>query len=352
MTVLATAHPTTRFDLGDELTAAQPPEHRGLRRDEVRLLVASPGAVRHARFRDLAEHLRPGDLVVVNTSQAVAAEIDVRTGDRPAVLHAATELDDGDWVVELRTAPDAAKPIVDARAGQLIRLPGGARLRLRAPYPNPESSPTGIGNRLWRAEADGMHDVLRRFGRPIGYGYLSRRWPLTDYQTIFGRDPGSAEMPSAGRPFSGAVLAGLAARGVRVAPITLHTGVSSQDAGEAPQAERFSVPAATARLVNATRRDGRRVVAVGTTVTRALEAAAGPDRTVSAREGWTTLVLGPNRPVRVVNGLVTGWHDPQASHLLLVESVAGPELTQRAYDEAVAARYRWHEFGDSCLLLP
>jgi S-adenosylmethionine:tRNA ribosyltransferase-isomerase len=193
---------------------------------------------------------------------------------------------------------------------------------------------------------------MARFGRPIAYGYLSQRWPLTDYQTIFGRDPGSAEMPSAGRPFSGRVLAQLAARGVRIAPITLHTGVSSQDAGEGPQDERFSVPETTARLVNATRRERNRVVAVGTTVTRALESAAGPDRLVRGRHGWTDLILGPSRPIRVVSGLITGWHNPEASHLMLVEAVAGVSLTQQAYDEAISEKYRWHEFGDSALLLP
>jgi S-adenosylmethionine:tRNA ribosyltransferase-isomerase len=127
--------------------------------------------------------------------------------------------------------------------------------------------------------------------------------------------------------------------------------VSSQDAGEAPQPERFDVTADTAALVNGARARGGRVVAVGTTATRALESAASPDGMVAAARGWTELVIGPDRPVRVVDGLVTGWHNPEASHLLLVEAVAGPELTQRAYDAAVEGGYAWHEFGDSALLL-
>jgi S-adenosylmethionine:tRNA ribosyltransferase-isomerase len=112
------------------------------------------------------------------------------------------------------------------------------------------------------------------------------------------------------------------------------------------------VPEATARLVNATRAAGGRVVAVGTTVTRALESAAEPDGTVRGRSGWTDLVLGPERPARAVNGLVTGWHAPGASHLALLTAVAGPDLVGRAYAEALRLEYRWHEFGDSCLLLP
>ncbi len=159
-------------------------------------------------------------------------------------------------------------------------------------------------------------------------------------------------MASAGRPFTSAVVTALVSRGVGVAPVILHTGVSSQEAGEAPQAERFAVPEGTARLVNAVRAGGGRIVAVGTTVTRALESAVAPDGRVVASHGWTDRVVTPNDPPRVVSGLVTGWHDPQASHLLLVEAVAGRELSQRAYDAAVGGGYLWHEFGDSALLLP
>ncbi len=158
-------------------------------------------------------------------------------------------------------------------------------------------------------------------------------------------------MPSAGRPFTDALVTRLVARGVGVVPITLHTGFSSQEAGEAPQPEWYDVPEATARLVTSTAAAGGRVVAVGTTVTRALESAADADGRVTARRGWTERVVTPADPPRVVDGLVTGWHDPGASHLLLVEAVAGPELTQAAYDAASAERYLWHEFGDAALLL-
>jgi S-adenosylmethionine:tRNA ribosyltransferase-isomerase len=176
--------------------------------------------------------------------------------------------------------------------------------------------------------------------------------PLIEYQTVFAREPGSAEMPSAGRPFTAELVVDLVTRGIGVAPITLHTGVSSQEPGEPPQSEPFRVPESTARAVNATRAWGGRVVAVGTTVTRALESATDEAGIVRAARGWTDLVLGPNRPARVVNGLVTGWHAPGASHLDLLEAVAGPDLVERAYRAAVRQRYLWHEFGDSCLLLP
>ena len=364
MTALSFA-PHTHFELPADRTAAEPPEQRGLSRDGVRLLVAQPGSIGHRRFRDLPELLRAGDLIVVNTSQTVAGEISGQgAGGWPVVLHLATELDDGSWVVELRTAPDAAAPILTGRPGQLFSFGGGEfRLELIERYPadqprTPASptaySPTGTGTRLWRARLDSpvpVADYLAWNGRPISYGYLSKSWPIRDYQTVFGMHPGSAEMPSAGRPFSTELVTRLVSSGVAIAPITLHTGLSSQQVGEAPQPERFTVPPNTARMVNDTKRSGNRVIAVGTTVTRALESASDQCGLLSGRSGWTELVLGPDHPVQVVDGLITGLHNPDASHLLLVESVAGAELTQQAYDAAVAEPYLWHEFGDSCLLL-
>jgi S-adenosylmethionine:tRNA ribosyltransferase-isomerase len=208
---------------------------------------------------------------------------------------------------------------------------------------------------LWRARVGldgGLPAYLERHGRPIRYGYVPDPVPLAEYQTVFAREPGSAEMPSAGRPFTADLVVELITRGIALAPITLHTGVSSQEPGEPPQPERYSVPESTARAVNMTRAWGGRVVAVGTTVTRALESAADGEGIVRPSRGWTDLVLGPGRPAQVVDGLVTGWHAPGASHLELLEAVAGTTLVERAYAEAVRTRYLWHEFGDSCLLLP
>ena len=190
---------------------------------------------------------------------------------------------------------------------------------------------------------------LRTHGRPIRYGYLERAYPLRDYQTVYARldDPlGSAEMASAGRPFTAELLTRLVSAGVTLARVSLHCGVASPEAHEPPLPERFAVPARTADLVDLTRRRGGRVVAVGTTVVRALESAALPDGRVLPAVGWTDLVLGPDRPTRVVDGLVSGLHEPEASHLLLLEAVAGPALVDAAYEVAVAAGYHWHEFGD------
>jgi S-adenosylmethionine:tRNA ribosyltransferase-isomerase len=336
---------TTTFELPAGLEAAAPPA----RRDGVRLLVARPGGVEHARFAALGTFLSPGDLLIVNTSGTLAAAVDgTRHDGRAVTVHFATALDDGSWVVEVRPARDATGPVPDSRPGDVITLPGEVRVRLARPHP-------GGQIRLWQAAVGvdgGVLAYLGRHGRPIRYSYLPVPVPLADYQTVFAREPGSAEMPSAGRPFTTELVTDLVTRGIGIAPITLHTGVSSQDPGEPPQPERYAVPGSTARLVNLTRAAGGRVVAVGTTATRALESAAGAAGVVRGRSGWTDLVLGEDRPARVVSGLITGWHAPGASHLDLLAAVAGAGLVDRAYAEAVRSRYLWHEFGDSCLLLP
>jgi S-adenosylmethionine:tRNA ribosyltransferase-isomerase len=335
----------TTFTLPNRLEATKPPPIR----DAVRLLVAGRSGVKHTRFDRLGNYLTPGDLLVINTSATLAAAIDgTRADGRLVTVHFATTLDIGSWVVEIRPRTDATGPMPDTNSGDVIDLPDGVRLHIERPHPAGQT-------RLWRSRIAVEGPVaayLARNGRPIRYGYVPLVYPLAEYQTVFAHEPGSAEMPSAGRPFTAELVLRLITRGVVIAPITLHTGVSSQDPGEPPQPERYRVPAATARLVNMTRADGSRVVAVGTTVTRALESAVDADGSVGERNGWTDLVLGPDDPARVVDALITGWHAPGASHLELLQAVAGTEVVQRAYDAALAAGYLWHEFGDSCLLLP
>jgi S-adenosylmethionine:tRNA ribosyltransferase-isomerase len=264
-------------------------------------------------------------------------------------LHWSTERDDGSWVVELRR-PDNTGPDLRVEPGTVLALPEGVRLTLLDGHPDPARP-----SRLWRARPDphvGAASFLQRHGRPIGYAYLRGSFPLAEYQNVYATDPGSAEMASAGRPFTEQLLVRLMVRGVAVAPLVLHTGVSSPELHEPPYPERFAVPEGTARLVNDTRRAGRRVVAVGTTVTRALETVAGEDGRLCPGEGWTDLVLGPDRPARAVTGLITGLHAPETSHLQLLEAVAGPDLVGRAYRAALDQHFLWHEFGDSMLFLP
>ena len=351
-----TGDPRTRvvaFDLPRALEATSPPEARGLARDEVRLLAASraTGEIEHARFDDLPRFLAPGDVLVINTSATLAAAIGAVRDDGATVeLHVASpapQAPSGEWwVVELRTGGGAA-PVRDGRAGERLTLRGGLRLELVMPYAG--------GPRLWLARVDGpgtLLDALERHGHPIRYGYVRDEWPLSDYQTVWASEPGSMEMPSAARPFTAELVTRLAAGGVLVAPLVLHTGVSSPERHEAPYPERYAVPETTARLINAARAWGGRVIAVGTTAVRALETVAAPDGTVRGGDGWTGLVVTPERGLWAVDGLLTGWHEPQASHLLMLEAVAGPELLARSYAAALEAGYLWHEFGDSHLVLP
>ncbi|MFI1380859.1 S-adenosylmethionine:tRNA ribosyltransferase-isomerase [Embleya sp. NPDC020886] len=330
--------------------ATEPAEARGLSRDGVRLLVHARERVEHTVFRDLGRHLGSGDLLVVNTSATLPAAVDgYRADGSPVTVHFATRIDDETWVLELRHTDGTPGPVSGVRRFEAVRFPGtgcGMALLLD-PYPV-EHTP----QRLWKARITvpqaRVETFLAERGRPITYAYLRDRWPLTAYQTVFARDEGSAEMPSAGRPFTNELVVDLITRGVTVAPIVLHTGVSSPDVGEPPLREWFSVPEHTASLV----RQARRVIAVGTTVTRALESAVRPDGEIAAARGWTDLLLGPDRPARVVHGIISGLHAPEATHLLLLEAVVGPTVVRRAYDEALAQGYLWHEFGDSSLLLP
>lgn len=331
---------------GAEATAT--PESRGIARDGVQMLVARPGQLTHRRVSDLPDELRPGDLLVVNTSATLPAAVDLGRERAGQAVHVSTQLDDGAWVVEVRRA-DGHGP-AGVSEGDVLRLPGGVRLRVTGPHPPGQ-------HRLWRAVPSPWRDVavyLADHGRPIGYRYLDSPVPLADLQNVYADRAGSAEMPSAGRPLTERVLVRLVSRGVVVAPLVLDTGVSSQEAHEPPQPERFTVPDVTARLVNEAHRVGRRVVAVGTTVVRALETVADRRGRVHAAAGWTSLVLGPDRPARTVEGLLTGLHDPHASHLDLVAAVAGPTLVRDAYGAATGAPtpYLWHELGDTMLFLP
>ncbi|GHD27059.1 S-adenosylmethionine:tRNA ribosyltransferase-isomerase [Streptomyces galbus] len=359
-----------------ELSARVPAEQRGpgLGRDDVRLLVSRGTRVTHHAFRELPHLLRAGDVLVVNTSCTLAAAVDGWAGDARVVVHFSTRGDDGRWAVELRD-PDG-RGTTRARAGG----PAGTRVRLPGAVLVLEEPLSGRGERLWWARVSvpdapartpgrgsartapargAVADVpalLREHGRPIRYSYTERDQPLSVYQTVFALPApdgsGSAEMPSAARPFTAGLVTELVSRGVQFAPVTLHTGVASAEAHEPPYPERFSVPEASARLVNAARAGGGRVIAVGTTAVRALESAAGADGVVRAREGWTDLVVTPQRGVRVVDGLLTGLHEPEASHLLMLRAVAGRAVVERSYEEALNGRYLWHEFGDVHLLLP
>lgn len=346
----ALAHARLDFDLPPGLEASEPPEARGITRDAVRMLVAhrSTGALVHSAFSTLPAHLEEGDLVVVNTSGTIPAAVDATAEDGTRlVVHLSTQVDERHWVVELRRPAQRATERWHGPAPRRLVLADGGRLELEQTYAD--------GSRLWLAAVDVPGRLLSWLvvhGRPIRYGYVERRWPLAAYQNVYVTEPGSAEMPSAGRPFTAELITRLVAKGVGVAPVVLHTGVASLEAEELPYPERVRVSPVTAERMNATRRAGGRVVAVGTTTVRALESAASDDGTLRPLHGWTDLVVTPERGVHVVDGLLTGWHEPASSHLLMLEAVAGRRLLEASYEASLAEGYRWHEFGDVHLILP
>ena len=302
----------------------------------------------HTRFDRLGDALDRGDLVVVNTSATVAAALDGQSAAGDAVaVHVSGELPGGLWLVEVRRPVGAATEPMVLSGPQAVALADGGAVHLLAPFAD--------SRRLWFARFELAGTVahhLEVHGRAIRYRYVGRDWPLETYQSVFSTEPGSAEMPSAARPFTPEVVTDLVRRGVTFAPLLLHTGVSSLEGHETPYPEQYRVPAATARLVNATHAAGGRVVAIGTTVVRALETVTDRSGTTHPGEGWTEEVITPERGVRAVDGLLTGWHEPEASHLLMLEAVAGRRPLELAYQAAYDNGYLWHEFGDSHLLLP
>lgn len=333
----------------ERAAAGTPPERAGRRRDGVRLMVAdaASGAIEHSVFHRIGEALTPGDVVVVNVSAVVPASIDGIGADVGRVrLHLSSPVAGDIWTVEPRRPQGVGSERWPGFPGDVVELPGGVTARL---VNSDVRSP-----RLWITVLEGIGDplaYLARHGQPIRYSHSDSAWPLGDYQNVYALEPGSAEMPSAGRPFTTRLITRLAASGVLVAPVVLHSGVASFEAGELPDTERFRVPETTARLVNQARSAGGRVIAIGTTTVRALESVADSQGLVHPSRGTTDHLVTPDIGVRAVDGLVTGWHEAGATHLDLAAAIAGRELLAECYRVAIDSGYLWHEFGDSLLVL-
>lgn len=335
-----------RFDRPKDLEATRPPEERGIPRDGVRLLVSTAVGETHRHFRDLLGILRSGDLVVVNESATVPAALPAHGPLGEFVVHLSTRYSGEFWLAEPRWSA--------ARPGPLPLAPGdrfevgGVAARVVAPYP-------GLPRLLFVDFEQSIDPKITERGRPIRYGYLNRDYPLATYQTIFASVPGSAEMASAGRPFSHDLVDRLRRAGVRFASVVLHAGVSSIEVTDPIveahpiSPEPFRVPPETVAAIATTRCAGGRVFAVGTTVARALESAWDGDH-LAPSAGFTRLFLHPGRTPRSFDALLTGFHDPETTHLALLYSVAGARTIRRAYESAVSGGYLWHEFGDSHLI--
>ena len=363
---------TLPFVLPAELEASEPPEARGLARDEVRLMVSyrANDRVIHTRFRNLPEYLEAGDVLVINTSATMNAALHATRADGSACeLHLSTHRTDDSWTVEIRLPGDkGTTPVYDAQAGETLQLPGGATATLHAPSTRKTDARIPVSEamlstgtqekghyRLWLATLQlpcGWQDYLEHYGFPIRYSYVRESWPISYYQTVYATETGSAEMPSAGRAFTSALITRLVARGIILAPLLLHTGVASLEEHEPPYEEFYRVPSETARLVNMAHETGKRVIAVGTTVVRALESVTSKAGVTHPGEGWTELMVTPQRGIRAVNAMLTGLHEPRATHIAMLEALCGIEHLKVTYQEALRQHYLWHEFGDMHLIMP
>ncbi len=347
------------FDLPAELEASVPPEARGLARDEVRLLVSylTGHRIVSAQFRDLDKFFNAGDLLVINTSGTLKASLPAeRTNGKVVELHLSTHLPADLWVVEVRLRNGTTnEPFYDISEGETLTLPAGGMAVLHLPYAHNRSIASNGNTRLWIATLhipDVLENYLEQYGSPIRYSYVKQDWSSSYYQTVYATEPGSAEMPSAGRAFTPELITRLIARGVQIVPLILHTGVASLEEGETSYEEFFRVPPETARAVNSARTAGKLVVAVGTTVVRAMETVTDDDGVTHAGEGFTSLVIRSPWKLKSLSALLTGFHQPRASHLAILDAFAGRKHLEITYAEAIRRRYLWHEFGDLHLILP
>ncbi len=339
---------TSDFDyhLPPELIAQQPIEPR----DAARMLVLeSDGTIRHRFVRDLPEHLAPGDVVVVNNSRVIPARTWARripSGGRAELLWVEPQ-DDGSWTALVRTR----RPV---RAGDRFAI-GDAVAVVRGPRRADGTFPITLEG----------HGDVRKLLEQVGHTPLPpyiRRGAETPadrdrYQTVYARMPGSVAAPTAGLHFTPALLDALRQRGVKIAELTLHVGpgtfrpVREEDpARHVMHTERYDIPEATARLVHSALRQGRRVLAVGTTVIRALESSVDHDGQIRAGPGRTDLFIRPPYRFRTANMLLTNFHWPRSTLLMLVCAFAGRERVLEAYQAAIGERYRFYSYGD-CMLI-
>ncbi len=325
------------FLLPPELEAREPAEVRGASRGDVRLMVSGKRTA-HTRFEQLPQFLAPGDVVVLNTSATIPAALRAwRRDGEEILLHFSTQLSEDLCIVEPRDA--------SVQLGERLLLPGEGTAELIAAYRN--------SRRLWYAKLHLPSPFLQYLacqGRPIRYRHVTREWPLEVYQNVYAREPGSAEMASAGRPFTLALLEQLENRGVSIASVVLHAGVASFEWHEPPHEEAFEVSAEAAFAIRRAQRLGGRVIAVGTTVVRALESSLDRWGHVTPSRGWTDLVITPEHRLQSVDGVLTGFHEPNSSHLSMLQAIAGPDRLRHAYQLALEGGYLWHEFGDSHLI--
>ncbi len=338
--------------LPSNLGTPLPTEARNLQRDQVRLLVTQKNfQVDHTQFFNIHQYLNAGDVLVVNISATTPASLTVRLPDLTlGRVHLSTRINSRQWVAEVRKIEGTSTIRWKGGVpGMRLSLSGNAEVLLYQRYQASERL------HLWIVELSTNGPVdsyLRHNGRPIEYQQLDSNFPLAYYQSIFSFVPGSAEMPSAGRAFTAKTVQGLLDKGIIVVPILLHTGISSLEIDEKPHREYMEIDPVTAATINSAKSKGNRIVAVGTTAVRAVESSTDRFGNSEPFRGHTELYINQEYRFQIINGLLTGFHEPRSSHLHMLQALAGSEHLEHAYQLALEKEYFWHHFGDLHLLLP
>lgn len=353
---LKLVHKQFNFKLPDDLQCALPTEERGISRDEVKLLVStmSNDQIVHSQFKNLEAFLRPGDVLVVNTSGTLKAALEAwRPNGQLVRIHFSNQLKNGQWLVEVRQIINgSSQRLHDIAQGEILALKHGGSIQLdRLYYSNTRKDHL----KLWMANLQLPIELAAYFdyyGMPIRYHHTKAIYPQRYYQTAFARELGSAEMPSAGRAFTPELITRLVSKGILFAPILLHTGVASLEIDERPYEEYYEVPESSAAIINLAKSKGQRIIAVGTTAVRAIETVSQSNGKVHAETGWTDTFITPERGLYTIDALLTGFHEPRASHLLMLEALSGQEHLKHTYSAALEEKYQWHEFGDLHLIMP
>ncbi len=344
------------YQLPKKLECSLPTEERGIQRDEVKLLISktSDDSVQHTIFHQLVDHLEEGDVLVVNTSGTLKASLRAQRGDgTQLIVNLSTRINDSDFLVEIRQAVgQESKRFYGIQEGEILQLPNNGILKINGLYHRANNQETHI--QLWKVELrlkEPLMDYLNQYGQAIKYGQIDQTYPISYYQTVFAKEVGSSEMPSAGRAFSPELLNRLIAKGVQIVPILLHTGISSLEVNERPYPEYYKMEEEAAQKINQAIQTNKRIIAVGTTVVRTLVSCKDGNGYLKASKGWTDAYVTPDTDISFITGLLTGFHEPKASHLLMMQAFASAAHFQKVYGEAIEQEYYWHEFGDLHLIL-
>ncbi|MBM7662655.1 S-adenosylmethionine:tRNA ribosyltransferase-isomerase [Bacillus mesophilus] len=333
----------THFEVPNHLNAHQPIEFIGKNRDEVKLMILDRFTARtfHGEFQDLGEFLETGDVLVLNNSRTIPAVLKGKQGNRDIEIRLSRKVNELQWEALLTGGP---------YTGQNLLLPDNVKAKIIG---NGSENPLVILQ--FSVSGQDFYNFLYEYGEPIRYEYIKQPWSLDSYQTVYSSVPGSVEMPSAGRAFSWRLLNELRNKGVELAFVQLHAGLSYYGHDQWPDPskhpERFHIPTEAADKINRAKRNGKRVIAVGTTVVRTLETAGDDRGYVSEGSGVTHLYIHKETNIKVVDGLLTGLHEPEASHLDLLSAFVDREMLFKAYHHAIDRGYLWHEFGDMNLIL-